>query len=80
MSEGGVAAGVRRIEAVTGVGALEDIARTDRALADICDAVKGSPANAADKVVSLRKELRELEKQVTQLNKSWQRGRCRFDS
>ena len=74
VSEGGVAAGVRRIEAVTGVGALEDIARTDRALADVCDAVKGSPANAADKVISLRKELRELEKQVTQLKQKLATG------
>ena len=74
VSEGGVAAGIRRIEAVTGVGALEDIARTDRALADICDAVKGSPANAADKVISLRKELRELEKQVTQLKQKLATG------
>ena len=74
MIEGGVAAGVRRIEAVTGIGALEDIARTDRALADVCDAVKGSPANAADKVVSIRKELRELEKQVTQLKQKLATG------
>ncbi len=74
VSEGGVAAGVRRIEAVTGVGALEDIARTDRALADICDAVKCSPVNAADKVISLRKELRELEKQVTQLKQKLATG------
>ena len=74
VSEGGVAAGVRRIEAVTGVGALEDIARTDRVLADICDAVKGSPANAADKVISLRRELRELEKQVTQLKQKLATG------
>jgi alanyl-tRNA synthetase len=74
VSEGGVAAGVRRIEAVTGLGALEDIARADRALADICDVVKGSPENAADKVVSLRKELRELEKQVTQLKQKLATG------
>ena len=74
VSEGGVAAGVRRIEAVTGVGALEDIARADRALADICDVVRGSPGNAADKVVSLRKELRELEKQVTQLKQKLATG------
>jgi len=56
------------------VGALEDIARADRALADICDVVKGSPENAADKVVSLRKELRELEKQVTQLKQKLATG------
>jgi len=74
VSEGGVAAGVRRIEAVTGVGALQDIARADSALAEICEVVKGSPATAADKVLSLRKELRELEKQVTQLKQKLATG------
>ena len=66
-SEAGVAAGVRRIEAVTGERALMDIERSDSALSGICEAVKGTPDNVADKVYGLRKELRELEKTVTQL-------------
>ncbi len=73
-SEAGVASGVRRIEAVTGLGALEDIAKADRALAEVCDVVKASPASAADKVSNLRKEVRELEKQITQLKQKLATG------
>jgi len=73
-SEAGVASGVRRIEAVTGVGALADIAKTDQALAEVCDVVKASPASAAEKVANLRKEVRELEKQITQLKQKLATG------
>ena len=73
-SEAGVASGVRRIEAVTGVGALADIAKTDQALAEVCDVVKASPALAAEKVSNLRKEVRELEKQITQLKQKLATG------
>ena len=73
-SEAGVASGVRRIEAVTGVGALADIAKTDQALAEVCDVVKSSPASAAEKVSNLRKEVRELEKQITQLKQKLATG------
>ena len=73
-SEAGVASGVRRIEAVTGVGALDDIAKTDQALAEVCDVVKASPASAAEKVSNLRKEVRELEKQITQLKQKLATG------
>jgi alanyl-tRNA synthetase len=74
VSEGGVAAGVRRIEAVTGVGALNSVAMADQALAEICEVVKASPNNAAGKVVGLRKEVRELERQVTQLKQKLATG------
>ena len=73
-SEAGVASGVRRIEAVTGAGALADIAATDQALAEVCDVVKASPASAAEKVSNLRKEVRELEKQITQLKQKLATG------
>ena len=73
-SEAGVASGVRRIEAVTGVGALADIAKADQALAEVCDVVKASPASAAEKVSNLRKEVRELEKQITQLKQKLATG------
>lgn len=73
-SEAGVASGVRRIEAVTGLGALADIAKTDQALAEVCDVVKASPALAAERVSNLRKEVRELEKQITQLKQKLATG------
>ena len=73
-SEAGVASGVRRIEAVTGVGALADIAKADRALAEVCEVVKASPGSAAEKVSNLRKEVRELEKQIIQLKQKLATG------
>ena len=74
LTEAGVASGVRRIEAVTGVGALADIAKADQALAEVCDVVKASPALAAEKVSNLRKEVRDLEKQITQLKQKLATG------
>ena len=74
LTEAGVASGVRRIEAVTGIRALADIAKADQALADVCDVVKASPALAAEKVSNLRKEVRDLEKQITQLKQKLATG------
>ena len=74
LTEAGVASGVRRIEAVTGVGALADIAKADQALGEVCDVVKATPASAAEKVSNLRKEVRDLEKQITQLKQKLATG------
>ncbi len=67
VSEGGVAAGVRRVEGVTGSGALSLIDEREERLAGICDAVKGTAENVAEKVAALRSENRELEKEITRL-------------
>jgi alanyl-tRNA synthetase len=66
-SESGVAAGVRRIEAVTGSAALALMDRTEQRLAAVCDAVRGNPENVADKVMALRADNRELEKELARL-------------
>lgn len=66
-SEQGVAAGIRRIEAVTGAAALVDISMTDETLSAACDVLKATPANLVDKMSALRQEARELEKQLAQL-------------
>ncbi len=66
-SESGVAAGVRRIEAVTGEGALAAIASSDKQLREVCAVVKGSPDNVVDKVSALRSESRDLEKEIARL-------------
>jgi len=67
VSESGVAAGVRRIEGVTGAAALDLIDQAEQQLASVCDAVKGNPDNVAAKVSALRGENRELEKEISRL-------------
>ncbi|MFT5484381.1 MAG: alanyl-tRNA synthetase, partial [Halieaceae bacterium] len=67
VSEGGVAAGIRRIEAVTGAAALNLVDLSEQRLAAICGTIKATPENAFDKVVALRNDIKELEKQLSQL-------------
>lgn len=64
VSEGGVAAGVRRIEAVTGEGALSWLAATDATLGEVSALVKGGRDNVVDKVRSLSERNRQLEKEL----------------
>tara|TARA_R110001592_G_scaffold126337_1_gene337610 strand:+ start:44230 stop:46830 length:2601 start_codon:yes stop_codon:yes gene_type:complete len=67
VSESGVASGIRRIEGVTGAGALAAIDLAEQRLAAVCEAVKGTSDNVVDKVVSLRGENRDLEKEIARL-------------
>ncbi|MCZ6828125.1 MAG: alanine--tRNA ligase [Gammaproteobacteria bacterium] len=66
-SESGISAGVRRLEALTGAAALQRMDVTEERFAAVCEAVKGTPANVAEKVAGLRAENRELEKEVARL-------------
>jgi alanyl-tRNA synthetase len=63
VSESGVAAGVRRIEAVTGKAALDYVNRVDTLLADIAQLVHGSPDETATKVREALERIRALEKE-----------------
>jgi alanyl-tRNA synthetase len=65
VSEGGVAAGVRRIEAVTGQGALDWVGQTDQVLRDLAALVKASRDDIEDKVRQLVERSRKLEKEVS---------------
>jgi alanyl-tRNA synthetase len=67
VSEGGVAAGVRRIEAVTGNGAYEYVVQTDHRLREVAGLVRGSRDDVEDKVKQLIDRARRLEKEVAQL-------------
>ncbi len=67
ISETGVAAGVRRIEAVTGANALEWIASRDKALAIIAGLLKSAPDKAPEKLEQLLDKTRSLEKQLEKL-------------
>ena len=67
ISESGVAAGVRRIEAVTGQVAFEWVARTDQVLRDVAAMLRGSREDVDEKVRELIERARRLEKEVQQL-------------
>jgi alanyl-tRNA synthetase len=67
ISESGISAGVRRIEAVTGKGALALIEREENTLKQLCEIVKSKPEELAVKVQQLADSYRVLEKQLEQL-------------
>jgi len=67
-SEGGVAAGVRRIEAVTGSKAVEVVQKENTELHFIEGIVKAQKGQALDKVASLAEHASSLQKQIEQLN------------
>ena len=65
LSENGVAAGVRRIEAVTGRGVLEYIAKNDKLIVDTAIALKTNLINEIDKKAeALMTQLKDHEKQI----------------
>ena len=66
-SEGGVAAGVRRIEAVTGVAAWNWLNGAEEQLKQAMSLVKGTRDNVLDKLQALLDQQRSLEKEVEQL-------------
>ncbi|MDQ6738295.1 MAG: alanine--tRNA ligase [Gemmatimonadota bacterium] len=67
VSESGIAAGVRRIEAVTGTRAYEAERDRDRLLRGISELVKATPATLLRRVQALSDERRALEKRVSEL-------------
>ena len=62
--EGGVASGVRRIEAVTGQGAMEWIDGNQQTLHDLAGLLRSTPDQAATKVEQLLKRTKDLEKEL----------------
>ena len=67
VAESGVAAGVRRIEAVSGQGAVDYIAQTDDILRGVAGLVRGTRDDVTTRVQDSLEQLRTLEKQVRQL-------------
>ena len=67
ISEGGIASGVRRLEAVTGAGALAWIATGETLLREVADLVKGGRDDVAEKVAQLLDRNRSLERQLQTL-------------
>ncbi|EFG4447691.1 alanine--tRNA ligase [Escherichia coli] len=67
ISESGTAAGVRRIEAVTGEGAITTVHADSDRLSEVAHLLKGDSNNLADKVRSVLERTCQLEKELQQL-------------
>ncbi|WP_414674671.1 alanine--tRNA ligase [Lysobacter sp.] len=67
VSEGGVSAGVRRIEAVTGQGALDYVAEEEHRLDEAARLLGGNAADVGEKLRSLLDRFRKLEREVESL-------------
>ncbi len=67
IAESGVAAGVRRVEAVTGEGALAHTQQQESQLKRVADAVKVQPQEAAARIVQIQDSVRHLEKELAQM-------------
>ncbi len=74
IGESAVAAGVRRIEAVTGAFAEAVVAEQQRRLNEVAGALRASPAEAADRVGALQEALRRMERQVADLQRKLATG------
>ncbi len=67
VAESGVAAGVRRVEAVTGEGALALVQQQEQQLQQVADAVKAQPQEAATRVAQILDNVKSLEKELAAL-------------
>ena len=67
LSEGGVAAGVRRIEAVTGEGALDYVEQNESLIKEVAGLVRGSRDDLSDKVRDALERVKTMEKEIRSL-------------
>ncbi len=67
VAESGVAAGIRRVEAVTGDGALAYVQQQERELQRVADAVKAQPQEAAARILQILENARTLEKELARM-------------
>lgn len=70
VSEGGVASGVRRIEAVTGTGVLTAANAAETTVAQACEILKCNKNALADKAKSMAEELKSLKKEIEEMKKA----------
>ena len=64
ISEGGVAAGVRRVEAVTGLNAMAFVQALDARMADVAGALKIPQAEVTTKIAQIQDHVKALEKEL----------------
>jgi alanyl-tRNA synthetase len=67
VAEGGIAAGIRRVEAVTGANALAYLQQLEGTVNSLAGALKATPAEVPQRVSAVLEQLRALEKEVSAL-------------
>ena len=67
VSEGGIAAGIRRVEAITGTNALAWVESLTQQLHQAAAVLKANPADLLERVTATQEQLRGLEKELSQL-------------
>ena len=67
VSESGVAAGVRRIEAITGEAAVDYVEQNDNLLREVAGLVRGSRDDVRDKVREALERMRQMEREIRTL-------------
>ena len=74
VGQGAVSAGVRRIEAMTGEGAVDYVNQQERLLTQAASAVKASPSELPERVAALLAERRKLERELADAKKALAMG------
>ncbi len=69
VSETGIAAGTRRIEAITGSGLYDHIAREDALISEVSEKLKTPAANIVNRVSALTEEVKALKKEIEELKR-----------
>ncbi|MFM9885809.1 MAG: alanine--tRNA ligase [Burkholderiales bacterium] len=67
VAEGGVAAGIRRVEAVTGEGALAHVQSQESRLAEAAAAFRSNPSEVIEKIQHMQENVRALERELARL-------------
>ena len=74
LSEGGVSAGIRRIEATTGHGVLKYIGEKETLISDTAEALKSNPADIAIRAKILTGDLKEAHRVIEEIRSKMARG------
>lgn len=74
VSEGGLAAGVRRIEAVAGAAALDYVTEREQMLSDAANVLKSTPSELSSRISGLMDERKKLEKELKETRKKLATG------
>ena len=67
LSEGGIASGIRRIEALTGAFAFNHLKNSEKILAQASGLLKASPQDVPQRIESLQREFREREREISKM-------------